>query len=113
MAFFNQVMGPHVATLRSVVSYNDEQVREAMFEGMRLSQDLCYCKDWTEYKNVRLSADPFGRDAKKIAKRLYSGMTIPQNEETGVAPTPMPPGWTTDPFTIGPQWEGEPDHDED
>lgn len=70
LAFFSEIMGPMEATLRRDIPHSDQQIRDAMMEGIRMAQDLCYCRNWQEYKEVRVKADPFGRDTKKIIAQL-------------------------------------------
>jgi hypothetical protein len=79
MQFFLDVMGPQAAPLRKGISHTDQQIREAMMEGIRLAQDLCYCRDWSKDKEVQLKADPFGRDVKKLMNKIIA-MSEPQDD---------------------------------
>jgi hypothetical protein len=72
LAFFEMLLGDRVSVVRAGIPYNDDQIRDAMYDGIRLAQDLCYCRDWEDYKATKLSADPFGRDLKKVVKKLQS-----------------------------------------
>lgn len=54
-------------------TYDD--VRDSMFKGIRIAQEICYCRDWGAFKKAEIQADPFNRSMKKIAKKLES---IPQ-----------------------------------
>ena len=33
---------------------------------MRIAQNLCYCRNWSEYKKVEPTRDPFGRPPKTV-----------------------------------------------
>jgi hypothetical protein len=57
LAFFDNVLRETGIGRRSI-GYNDEQIRDAMYDGIRLAQDLCYCRDWSEYNPIKLRPDP-------------------------------------------------------
>lgn len=84
MAFFEEILGPSAAILRRDIPHSDQGVREAMFEGVRLAQDLCYCRNWAEYKDVTIKKDPFGRDTRKLANQMME-MVAPQGGPTTIA----------------------------
>lgn len=95
MAFFEKVLGDKTTTVRGAVDYNDDQIRDAMYVGVRLAQDLCYCRDWEVYKPVKLKPDPFSRDMKKIAKKLQS--ETPMNVEAALNNVSDGPGDYSEP----------------
>lgn len=72
LAFFAEVMGPMTETLRRDIPHSDQQIRESMMEGIRMAQDLCYCRNWSEYKEVTIKADPFGRDSKRAMAQIMA-----------------------------------------
>lgn len=72
LSMFNQILGDKVATIRAGVTWTDEEIRDAMYRGIRLAQDLCYCRDWSLYNPKELKPDPFKRSTQKIAKKLVS-----------------------------------------
>lgn len=59
--FLRKLLGDKHDLVMSGISYNGQQIMEAMYTGIRLAQDLCYCRDWTLYKPVDSRKDPFGR----------------------------------------------------
>lgn len=82
LEFFNTVLGEQGPVLRAGIDFDDERVRDSMYEGIRLAQDLCYCRDWGNFKAVDLKDDPFGRDMRKVAKAMafheaYGGISAP------------------------------------
>lgn len=100
MAFFETVLGDQGIVLRNGIDFDDERIRDSMYEGIRLAQDLCYCRDWTNFKAVDLKNDPFGRDMRKramayIVQSQATGGTVTisaalENMLAADAPPPMP-----------------------
>jgi hypothetical protein len=72
LAFFEYILRDRAPIVRSAISYNDDQIRDAMYNGVRLAQDLCFCRDWAEYNPVKLRPDPFSRNLKTVAKKLQA-----------------------------------------
>lgn len=96
LAFFYEIMGDSAQVLRQGTGLSDEQIKDSMYEGIRMAQDLCYIRDWTHFREVRMKPDPFGRDAKTIMKKL-------QGSETAVAA----------PLDFAPEYDEPEDYDED
>jgi len=40
---------------------------DSLYEGIRIAQDLCYCREWSEYRPVVTKLDPFGRTTKRVS----------------------------------------------
>lgn len=72
LQFFNTVLGDQGSVVRAGIDFDDERIRDSMYEGIRLAQDLCYCRDWGNFKPVDLKDDPFGRDMRKVAEATAS-----------------------------------------
>lgn len=70
MAFFNSILGDQAEVVRRGITMSDEDIRESLYEGIRLAQDLCYCRDWKRFETVNLKPDPFGRSAKVVLNRM-------------------------------------------
>lgn len=64
--FLSELLGPQEITLRNGISYTDDMIRDAMYYGIRLVQDLVYCRDWGLYKPTVVKPDPFDRDPLKV-----------------------------------------------
>lgn len=62
--FLRKVLGDKTDMVLSSINMTDEEVRDSLYEGVRIAQDICYCRDWSEYFPVVLKADPFGRRKK-------------------------------------------------
>jgi hypothetical protein len=80
LQMFYNVLGDQAPVVRRDVSMDDNQIRESMYEGIRMAQDLCYCRDWSLFKGIELKADPFGRDAKKLVAAMQNiPISMPDN----------------------------------
>lgn len=94
--YFNMLLGEHADTIRSGINFTEQQLSVSLLEGIRYAQELCYCRDWSEYKTVKLQRDPFGRSAQSIMNKLTGGPTEAPVSHL-VAPSPMwPPQETYD-----------------
>jgi len=82
LAFFDTMLGEMGPVVREGISFNDDRIRDSMYEGIRLAQDLCYCRDWDKFKAVEVKADPFGRDPAKIANSLANQVTTDDMSNT-------------------------------
>lgn len=70
MNYLKMVLGEHEETVVKEISWSVSQIRDSLYTGIRLAQDLCYCRDWSLYQQSDLREDPFGRDPRKIAASL-------------------------------------------
>ncbi len=136
LAFLDFVLGDMVPILRSEISWTDQRVAESMYDGIHLAQDLCYCRDWAEYRPAEVSEDPFGRLTKPKKAGLGASLATYNDimaeaqyihtQNTGMYhPAPaVPTGafaqWATDngiapsapsPFPSAPEEAGELDDD--
>lgn len=68
LAFFDSILGPMSTTVRNSIGWSDDQVREALYRGIRLAQDILYAQDWNVYKPHNPKPDPFRRPAKRVMK---------------------------------------------
>lgn len=71
LTFFETILGEEGVILRQGIDFNDERIRDSMYEGIRLAQDLCYCRDWGNFKPVDMKDDPFGRDMLKVSQAYF------------------------------------------
>lgn len=70
LAFLDNILGPQAGILKKGVPYDEARVRDSLYDGIRMAQDLCYCRDWGIVNPVEVSPDPFGRDLRKLMKRI-------------------------------------------
>lgn len=125
LTFFETILGEASITLRAGIEFDDERVRDSMYEGIRLAQDLCYCRDWDNFKPVDMKDDPFGRDMRKVSKAYFDQLSSLNSaggmlnafaaEDASVAPAPAPTP-DSNPWTISlspaPMMMAEPELDE-
>jgi len=133
LTFLSSLLGPQEVTLRNGISYTDDMIRDAMYYGIRLVQDLVYCRDWSTYKPTPIKPDPFQRDPLEVMEAVAAATVDPQiynytlnggNITWGLiqpAPMPMvqpgPPLHADEADTLIDEWvedyEPEPDFDDD
>jgi hypothetical protein len=67
--YFDEILGDVAKIVRGGIEMSEEQIRDSLYDGIRIAQDLCYCRDWSLYKPVEIREDPFGRPT-RTAKSL-------------------------------------------
>lgn len=72
MAYLEMLVGDKLSTIKQNINLDNGQIMESLMDGIRLAQDLCYCRDWGEYKPVTLETDPFGRPMNKTTAYSYA-----------------------------------------
>lgn len=114
-SFFDNTLGEYAVILRQGLGLSETRIHDSMYEGVRMAQDICYCRDWSLYNPVDLKDDPFGRSPKKVINSLSQaavalgepgsypvGVMTAQplySLDTETAPSPMMgPTPITDPF---------------
>lgn len=70
MAFFDTILGPSASGIRLGCGMSEEAIRDSMYDGIRMAQDICYSRDWDLFKAVTIRPDPFGRSTDKVASRI-------------------------------------------
>lgn len=115
--FFEEILGPMAMIVRSGVPFTDEQIEDSLYRGIRLAQDICYCRDWSLYEPVNVKDDPFGRSIKaKKTALAHAAAMIDANTQAQPAPAvgltlqqylqqpPAPPQFPTLPPIEPNQW---------
>jgi hypothetical protein len=74
LSYLEHVLGEHIYSVKSTLDMTNDQLSASMYEGIRLAQDICYCRDWDLYKPVVVPDDPFGRRPRKASQSLQSLM---------------------------------------
>lgn len=64
MAWLQNILGDKYSTILNNVPYTTDEVRDILYNGIRLAQDLCYCRDWSQFVEQKVEANPFGRKSK-------------------------------------------------
>lgn len=75
-------------------------ISEALYRGIRIAQDLCYCRDWSQFVRQEIAEDPFGR-VRKVRYSLDDALNMLSS----------PP--STSLFSTIPTWANEPHEEED
>lgn len=87
-SFFEAVLGDQAQTVRNGISFSEDRICDSMYAGIRLAQDLCYCRDWSIFQPVDIKADPFGRSLNKVMAKM--GNNFNPEDDYGPAPVQMP-----------------------
>ena len=77
MSYLQMVLGEHVGPVLNTVGWSSERVNDSVMEGIRLAQDLCYCRDWSLYEPITMEIDPFGRRKSKTMIMDIESMPSP------------------------------------
>lgn len=85
--YFNFVVGPLASKIKNDTKLSHSDLSSCLLEGIRMAQDICYCRDWSEYVPAELKPDPFGRSSKKVVQSVSSVLSGPTviNTPTGAA----------------------------
>lgn len=70
MNYFDYVLGENASTVRRGLPLTEDQIRTSLYEGIRLAQDLCYCRDWSLFEPLEIESDPFGRRKTPLSNYL-------------------------------------------
>lgn len=85
LAFYESILGDKASRVREGAGFDNQQLMASLYEGIRLAQDLCYCRDWSLYKPADITKDPFGRNEKEQSS-LYAQLLAQHQESFMVAP---------------------------
>jgi hypothetical protein len=66
MFFIRNILGDTYDIVRNGIDWNDDQISDSLYEGIRMAQDICFCRDWSVFVPVVNQEDPFGRPKKKL-----------------------------------------------
>jgi hypothetical protein len=64
--FMRNILGDTYDIVREGIDWNDDQISDSLYEGIRMAQDICFCRDWSVFVPVANQDDPFGRPKKKL-----------------------------------------------
>ena len=70
LSFLENILGDKFHLIIDNIGYTNNEISDALYSGIRLAQDLCYCRDWSEYTPRNIKDDPFGRSKKTISQKL-------------------------------------------
>jgi len=78
--YAKMVLGQHCDTIITETGFTTDRLRGSLYEGIRIAQDLCYCRDWSDYVPTKIAPDPFRRNPKKVLESM--GMAASQPSPT-------------------------------
>lgn len=70
LAFLKGILGPEYNTVTEGCGMSQDEIMSSLYEGIRIAQDLCFCRDWSKFKKVTIGKDPFGRQTKKVLESI-------------------------------------------
>ena len=106
-AFLQGVLGPDTHSILSDISWTHNQVSESVYRGVRLAQDVAYCRNWDFFVPLVIKEDPFGRSKSRVANSLSTfslqaavvgGFLMP------LAPVSSPDWCSTPPADLPPEF---------
>lgn len=87
-AYLNMILGDNAVPVVSELGWMPDQLRQSVYEGIRLAQDICYCRNWSMYEPVEMVADPFGRMKAKDGSDIPPPSGLTDNSEPDYDPEP-------------------------
>lgn len=84
--FLRTILGDDMEQIVRECGMTPSEVSSSLLEGVRLAQQLCYCRNWSEYKPTEIKRDAFGRKPSPQPTATYS------YGEADIAPAPMTSG---------------------
>lgn len=88
MAYLEMILGEHTPGVLQQVPFDPQEIRESLYEGIRLAQDLCYCRDWSKYEPVKFEKDPFGRNIQSVMSQIDQAVGANPTNELYFSPSP-------------------------
>lgn len=79
LGFFQKLLGPYADQVIRESHYTIPQIETSMWEGVRIAQDFCYCREWKELDEKTVRPDPFKRKAKEVYESLAANGASPIN----------------------------------
>lgn len=86
----------------------DREISDSIYNGVRLAQDICYCRDWSLYVPMKLKPDPFGRKASQVLNSMATGSGMIYQTTAPMPPMPASgPAMSSAPAWYNPEEEQE------
>lgn len=70
MEYYRYILGEFSDVVRAKSGMSDTTFRDALYEGIRLAQDVAYCRDWSLFNPTKISPDPFGRSSRTVLNSM-------------------------------------------
>lgn len=75
LAWLERILGDKCGLILNECPYSTDEIRNSLYEGIRLAQDLCFCREWSEYTPKVIERDPFGRTEASDKAVGYASMS--------------------------------------
>jgi hypothetical protein len=72
MAFFERVLGPAAHIVKNGVDMGGDEITDCLCAGVRRAQDIAFCRDWSLFKTVDVTDNPFGLSRKKLVEKAMT-----------------------------------------
>jgi hypothetical protein len=82
-AFFDRILGEVGSVVRSGIELTSDQIQDSMYAGVRRAQDICFCRDWKDFKALDVSDNPFGFTKKKLIQKAMQASGLAVADEAG------------------------------
>jgi hypothetical protein len=89
-AFFTRVLGPMAQVVKSGIEMSGDEISDSMYAGVRRAQDICFCRDWSMFKTLDVSDNPFGLSRKKLVEKAMSASGYSSAEPAEMEADPEP-----------------------
>jgi hypothetical protein len=89
-AFFSRALGPMASVVRNGVTMTDEEISDSMYAGIRRAQDIAFCRDWSLFKKLDISDNPFGLSKKKLVEKAMAANGYSEDVEPDYPGEPVP-----------------------
>lgn len=90
LAFFDIIFEDLASVIREGIGFTEQEIRDSIYNGIRLAQDICYCRDWELYRPMELKDDPWGRTRKTVTKKILNTPSLSILNSPPVNPS-LPP----------------------
>jgi hypothetical protein len=84
--FFKTMLGDTADIVRAGINWTDSQIADSLYEGIRIAQDICFCRDWSLFVPKVTEEDPFGRIKKKSIASILQAESSDQPVLSAINP---------------------------
>jgi hypothetical protein len=78
------------SVVRNGVTMTDEEISDSMYAGIRRAQDIAFCRDWSLFKKLDISDNPFGLSKKKLVEKAMAANGYSEDVEPDYPGEPVP-----------------------
>lgn len=95
MAYLKFVLGDYTDKVLAGCSMETSEVMTSVHEGIRIAQNICFCRDWSTIDPSKAVNDPFGRTIQQVTNSI-SNTFVEEYLETQMSQPVVPTvqGWS-------------------